>query len=144
MPVRTVRVALVLALAACLAAPAFAADGSIEGVWLGVSSNIGSVFRLELRGDRSGTVQYVSRVGEQPAVRSYDVRSWELDGVDIELDLEPLDDAPRLRLRGKLRSGQLDLEIVRRKGDKPERLRMSPEARFLEDLERIRGASRGG
>lgn len=144
MPVRVARVVPVLALAACLMSTALAAERSIEGVWLGVSSQIGSVYRLELEPAGPGKLQYVSHVGEQPELRTYAVQSWSLDGDRIDLELEPLGDAPRLQLRGKLKSGQLDLEIVRRKGDKPERLRMSPEDRFLADFELIRAANADG
>ena len=102
MPDRAARAALVLALATCLISTAFAAEDSIEGVWLGVSSQIGSVYRLELEPDGTGKLQYVSHVGEQPELRSYAVRSWSLDEVRIDLELEPLEGAPRLLLRGKL------------------------------------------
>lgn len=141
---RAVRLVPVIAMAVCLVSTALAAESSIDGVWLGVSSEIGSVYRLELDPAGSGKLQYVSHVGEEPALRTYAVRSWGLDGARVELELDPLEDAPRLELRGKLKSGQLDLEIVRRRGDRPEPLRMSREDRFVADFELIRAANAGG
>ncbi len=144
MPDRAARIVLAILIAVSVTSTALPAESSIEGVWLGVSSEVGSVYRLELASSGSGKLQYVSHVGEEPALRTYAVRSWSLDGGRVELELEPLGDAPELRLRGKVKSGQLDLEIVRRKGDRPEPLRMSPEDRFLADFELIRESNAGG
>jgi len=110
------------------------------GIWIGLTGDRTSFYRLDLRSDGTGLCTY-----ELNGARTilYEITQWSLDGFSIDLELEPIDpDARAIYIRGSTTFNWLDVELDVEVGGIDDRsvqsMRLGREIQMLKKIESAR------